>query len=250
ACFFDKETFGEDRLLPGMGSMPWADFLHKSPLAAKVRQEIPRLYTEKVDYLPELSRQQKRARLGTISYADFLTKVCKADPAVLPFFQTYSHDLFAVGIDAISALMCYQSGDDDYGASSYPGFQGMDLGEREKKEPYIFHFPDGNASIARLLVRSLIPQAIPGHTMEDLVTAKVDYSKLDMASSQSMAGIPLNTTVVRVRPVGEPKTAKEVEVAYMRGEKLQSVSAKACVLACYNAMIPYLCPELPEKPRA
>jgi len=245
ACFFDKETFGEDRLLPGMGSMPWADFLHKSPLAAKVRQEIARLYTEKVDYLPELSRQQKRARLGTISYADFLTKVCKADPAVLPFFQTYSHDLFAVGIDAISALMCYQSGDDDYGASSYPGFQGMDLGEREKKEPYIFHFPDGNASIARLLVRSLIPQAIPGHTMEDVVLARADYSPLDQ--SQSSVRIRLNSTVVKAQHTGEPGSAKPVEVTYVRDGKLQSATATSCILACYNGMVPYLCPELPEK---
>jgi spermidine dehydrogenase len=35
----------------------------------------------------------------------------------------------------------------------------------------------------------------------------------------------------------------------MRGGKLRSVTARACVLACYNAMIPYLCPELPEKQR-
>ena len=33
----------------------------------------------------------------------------------------------------------------------------------------------------------------------------------------------------------------------MRGGKLQSVQAGACVLACYNMMIPYLCPELPQK---
>jgi spermidine dehydrogenase len=33
----------------------------------------------------------------------------------------------------------------------------------------------------------------------------------------------------------------------MRGRKLQTVQAKACVLACYNGMIPYLCPDLPDK---
>jgi spermidine dehydrogenase len=88
-----------------------------------------------------LSREQKRAQLAKISYADFLTKICKANPAVLPFFQPYTHDLFAVGIDAVPAIACYESGD-DYGAISYPGFDGMDLGdETEKEEPYIFHFP-------------------------------------------------------------------------------------------------------------
>ena len=47
------------------------------------------------------------------------------------------------------------------------------------EEPYIYHFPDGNASIARLIVRSLIPAVAPGSTMEDIVTARFDYATLD-----------------------------------------------------------------------
>src|SRR5215831_11489141 len=182
ACFFDKETFAEDRLVPGMGSAPWPDFLSKTPLSERVRREIARLYTEKKDYLPGLSREEKQARLAKISYATFLTEVCQADPAVLPFFQSYTHDLFAVGIDAVSALACYRN-PDDYGAYQYAGFDGMELSGREKEEPYIFHFPDGNASIARLLVRSLVPGSIPGHTMEDVVTATAEYARLDQPSS-------------------------------------------------------------------
>ena len=65
--------------------------------------------------------------------------------------------------------------DDDYGSFTYAGFDGLGFPEHEKEEPYIFHFPDGNASVARLLVRSLIPAAMPGSTMEDVVTAKADY---------------------------------------------------------------------------
>jgi spermidine dehydrogenase len=243
--FFDKETFGEDRLVPGMGAMPWPEFLSKTPLTEKVRNEILRLYTTKRDYLPGLSREQKHARLAKISYAGFLTDVCNADPAVLPFFQTYTHDLFAVGIDAVSALACYRN-PDDYGACRYAGFDGMDLGEDDmKEEPYIFHFPDGNASIARLLVRFLIPGSIPGHTMDDIVTARADYGKLDQPSCP--VRIRLNSTAVRARHIGPSDSAKEVEVAYVEEGKLQSVKGKACVLACYNGMIPYLCPELSEK---
>jgi spermidine dehydrogenase len=246
ACFFDRETFGEDRLVLGMGSTPWTEFLGKAPLSAPVRRDVARVYAEKVDYLPGLSKQEKYARLAKISYADYLTKVCKLDPEALPFFQTYPHDLFGVGIDAVPALACFENGD-DYHSFTYPGFNGLNLGEVEKEEPYIFHFPDGNASIARLLVRSLIPGAIPGKTMDDVVLARADYSRLD--DSQASVRIRLNSTVVQVRHNGSIASAKDVGVSYMRGGKLQSVQASGCVLACYNMMIPYLCPELPQKQR-
>jgi spermidine dehydrogenase len=254
AAFFDKETFGEDRMLPGMNSTPWAEFLGKAPLSEAVRKEIARVYTEQVDYLPGLSREQKIATLSKISYREFLTKYCKLAPEALPFFQTFTHDLFCVGIESVPAYACYEAGD-DYGSFTYAGFDGLGLPEHEKEEPYIFHFPDGNASIARLLVRSLIPAAVPGGTMEDVVTAKADYSQLDRASSS--ARIRLNSTVVHVQhesatgdTTGAVKDsaqkAQKVKVTYMRGGKVFTVKGNYCVLACYNVMIPYICPELPD----
>ena len=244
ACFFDRETFGEDRLVAGMGSIPWLEFLGKSPLSEAVRHDIVRIYAERVDYLPGLSKDEKLARLAKISYAEYLARICKLTPDALPFFQTYPHDLFGVGIDAVSALACFENGD-DYQSFTYPGFDGLNLGKPEKAEPYIFHFPDGNASIARLLVRALIPNAIPGHTMDDVVLARADYSRLD--DEKQPIKIRLNSTAVQVRHNGSADSAKDVAVAYLRGGKLQTVQASACVLACYNVMIPYLCPELPQK---
>ncbi len=244
AAFFDKETFGADRLLTGMNATPWPEFLAQAPLSDGVRREIARVYTERVDYLPGLSKEEKLAKLEKISYADYLAKYCKLVPEALPFFQTFTHDLFCVGIEAVSAAACYEAGD-DYQSFTYPGFDGLGLPEREKEEPYIFHFPDGNATIARLLVRALVPGAVPGQTMDDVVTARADYSKLD--EENTAVRIRLNSTVVHVQHTKEPRASKALEVAYVRGGKLTSVQAKECVLACYNGMIPYICPELPEK---
>jgi spermidine dehydrogenase len=107
-----------------------------------------------------------------------------------------------------------------------------------------FHYPDGNASIARLLVRSLIPAAMPGRDARDIVTAVADYTKLDRP--ESPARVRLNSTALRVRNVG----SNEVEVIYSRGGALHRTSARRCVLAGWNTMIPYLCPDLPASQKA
>src|SRR5271169_264156 len=179
--FFDKETFGEDRLVKGEIASP--GFLEQAPLGEAARRDIRRLETDPIDYLPGLSSAEKKARLSRISYRDYLLDLVKVDPSVIPLYQARTHGEWGVGIDAVSALDVWPFG--------LPGFQGSKLDPGSAPHmgytaagyadggSYKFHFPDGNASIARLLVRSLIPQAVPGSTVEDVVTARIDYSGLD-----------------------------------------------------------------------
>ena len=246
--FLDKETFGADQLIVAAKGAPWQQLLAQSPLSPRVRSDIARIEEAKIDYLPGLTSTEKKALLSRMSYRDFLLNVVKADPGVIPFYQARTHGEWGVGIDAVSAL--------DVWAFHFPGFQGLNLDPGSAPHmgitpagyadggSYTFHFPDGNASIARLLVRDLIPDAVPGNSAEDVVTARIDYSRLDWPGSP--VRIRLGSTVVRVRNIGDRASSGAVEIAYFRGGEVYAVRAQACVLACWNMMIPYLCPELPE----
>jgi spermidine dehydrogenase len=247
AVFFDKETFAADRLVPQRGLRYFDiafvfDNVSQMPIAQAARKDLVRLQHASVDYLPGLNPDQKKSKLIKTSYKDFLLQYVKVHADVVKVFQTATHDLYAVGIDAVSAYDCAREG--------YPGFQGLKLPKSqeenpEQDEPYIFHFPDGNASIARILVRSLVSGALPGHDMEDIVTARANYARLDDASSP--VRIRLNSTAVKAMHIGDPATAREVEVTYVRAGKGHRIRGANCVLACYNMVIPYLCPEMPAR---
>jgi len=261
--FFNKETFGADKLTVGLslrggdesedGNSASKDlikrFLADAPISEQAKHDLDRLYHEPKDYYPGLTSDEKKAKLARISYARFLKEVAGVHEDVVKILQARPHGLFGLGIDAISAQ--------DAWGLNLPGFEAMKLDPapgkgmnrdaipNEEAEEYFFHFPDGNATIARLLVRKLIPDAIPGQSVADVILAKANYAELDKAASP--VRIRLNSTAVRVKHLGDAARAKEVEVSYARGGKVYTTRAKDCVLACWHVVIPYICEELPQK---
>ena len=236
---FDRHSFAEQKLVPGFRKTPWQEFAAQTPMTDQAQRDFVRLWTDERDYLPGKSRDEKLQVLSRTSYYDFLKNYVKVDQQVLEIYRRWGMSFWCVGIDEVPAtsVQSYDGG--------MPGLTHTlpRVGHRGD-EPYIFHFPDGNASVARLLVRSMNPEAVPGTTMEDVVTSRIDYSMLDREDAATR--IRLNSTVVNA---GHTRNSKAVDVTYVHDGHAHTVRAGKCILACYNSAIPYICGELPEKQR-
>lgn len=262
--FFDKETFGEDKLVAGREGLVPGDnqtsyitlpaelengvgdeeavshFLSRTPLPDHSRKEILELFCGDNDYLAGQSTGEKQIKLRSISYTDFLTDIVNASQESIDFFRMWRASYMGNGTDLTPALYAMRYG--------LPGAKGLGLVETLRSSGYQphsykedFHFPDGNASIARMLVRRLIPDVATGKSMHEIISAKFDYSKLDQASTP--VRLRLNSTAVHVRTIDD----STVEMTYVEGGEARRVRAKHCVMACYHAIIPHICPELPEQ---
>ena len=247
--FFNREAFGRDVLVAGeppganadeaarRNAKPLAEFVSAFPVSDASKAQIVALYTGGSDPLAGKSVAEKRGILKRTSYRDYLTKICGLSEEAANCFQGRPLGFFGLGSDAVPAAEARDLG--------YPGFAGLKLPSGANaawQEPYIYHFPDGNASIARLLVRSLIRGAAPGSSMDDVVAARFDYGALDRGGQP--VRIRLDSTCVHVSQV-----EGGARVAYVRDGALHRVEARHAVLACFHMMIPHLMPDLPAPQR-
>ncbi|TMK00892.1 MAG: spermidine dehydrogenase [Alphaproteobacteria bacterium] len=248
AVFFARETFGRDVLVPGeppgggiddasrriANGKPLSEFVAAFPISSASKAQLLALYDRGHDPLGGKTAQEKLETLKRTSYRDYLVRVCGCSEEVANCFQGRTLGFFGLGCDAVPAADARELG--------YPGFDGLGLPGRSAREPYIYHFPDGNASLARLLVRSLVPEVAPGQTMDDVVLARFDYDKLDR--SDQGVRIRLESTCVDVR-----NTPESVLIGYVRAGVPHRVEAKHAVLACFHMVIPHIMPELPVAQR-
>jgi spermidine dehydrogenase len=91
-------------------------------------------------------------------------------------------------------------------------------------------FPGGNATIARLMAKTLIPEAIDGqHDVESVCRNSVNFGALDASTNQSR--IRLASTVISVQHDGDSNIAKTVTVVYLKEGKLHRVKTRSVVMA-------------------
>ncbi|MCP2339669.1 NAD(P)/FAD-dependent oxidoreductase [Actinomadura rupiterrae] len=248
--FFTRDLFSGDHLAVMQDDTQTAQTLASAPMSEQAKAAFLALQDKPGDYLPGLPDEQKKLKLVELTYKQYLRDYAKMPDEVLNYLQTFTSDEWGFGIDAFGAI--------DAWAEDYPGFGGLKLNRTKQPykycgptvqlqwnedEPYIYHFPDGNNGICKLLIGQLIPNTGAPATMDAEPLARIDYTKLDVAGND--VRLRLGSPCVRVQHKGGGIDADEVEVDFDRGGKVYRAHAGHVVMACYNTMIPYLMQDLP-----
>lgn len=244
AIWFDAAHFGQDVLLPGVelrnsDLQALAEQVELFPVSAEGRASLKAFLTAKDDVLADLSDSQRQAYMHSTSYPDFLRQHFRMPEDAIQIFRNGPTGFMGIKAEYCSVAECITMG--------LPGAHALGVETRhdpgERHSP-VAMFPDGNASIARLLVRELIPQALPDMAADadahTIVTRRLDYSTLDQPGSR--VRLRLNSTVVHA--ANETGSAT-VNVSYVNNGKICRVPGQAAVMACYNRIIRHLVPELP-----
>ncbi len=237
--FFSQNYFGQSKVVhqqPERDNEKAREIIAQFPLSDEDKQTLTQLYLSPPDYFKGKSRRQREALALSISYYDFLVDYAKVSQGCIDYLQNLSSDYWGHDIRAVSLAEAWEF--------LYPGMQNCRLepANNEHSEPYIYHFPDGNASITRLIVRKLIPSALSGNTMEDIVMAKLDYHSLDKAENH--VRIRLNTSALRIENLDNHTVAIALQ---SKDGKLYRVNASKCIYAGHAALAQRIMPQMPQK---
>ena len=249
--YFNKKVFGEDKVVkhPYCNYPNYVEGLQGAKISNKeAAQQAPLSKTGKEQLLRVLNgglhtlkvpKEELRNYTRTHFYFDYLKDTLGVDdPEVLRMARHSGLDWGSTGTELMSIATARSCG--------AMGFEPVAVFDEDN--PYIYHFPDGNAGVTRALVKWLIPGVAKGNNAEELVLAKFNYAKLDKSSNTTR--IRLNSTVVNVEHGEEPRNSSNVTVNYISDNESYQVKGKGVVMACYNMIIPHIVSGLPEEQSA
>ncbi|MEO1043378.1 MAG: NAD(P)-binding protein [Pseudomonadota bacterium] len=210
------------------------------PYAQDQKDRIRTLVSGEWDYLAGRSISERAQYMSSTSYHQFLREKVGLSEETMVLFDPTLRLGFGVGGEGLSVTEALESGAPGLRAVGWP-WALADKALVDVEDPYdAMVFADGNASVARLLVRQMIPDVAEGSSMDDITLARFDYSKLDVEGAP--VRLRLNSTAVEVKEVGDG-----VDIAYVhRSGDAKRVRARHAILACYNNIIPHLCPDMPQ----
>ena len=228
------------------GRGDYATAVRQLPISADEQDRLIAFFGGAEDFLNDLSLGEQFDYISSVSYNRFLMdKVGLSQQSIAMFdghllvlngvsgWQHTVLEAISAGAPGLRAMGWVTNFVDSLAAMMIGGVAEIRM------------FPDGNASVARLIVQKLIPNVAPDmQGIADVAVAQFNYGALDR-ENQSVR-LRLNSTVVGVRETADDS----VVVEYVRGGNSLSVTASHCVLACYNNLIPHLCPEMSEQQKA
>jgi len=238
AMWFDETTYGVNRLVTSfnLSAKLTTEDIDKIPISDAGRDSLKRFY-DSAPSLEDWTEAEAEDLLSSISYPDFLRQYGGLTEDAVQLFDKEEHGSWGLEMRAISAAEAMWEG--------YPGAHlfGEDWSEDSFGYP-VAMWPDGNASLVRLMVAKLVPQSAPNAAAENVAMTQFDYSALDRENTN--VRLRLNSTVVGVN-----NTDQGVSVTYASSEgELKQVSARHSVLACYHSIIPHLCPAMSDTQKA
>jgi len=194
---------------------PWGKKLEGAPISPKAREELLRTQSPVSSaQVPKYRGDAISRRLDSITLEQHLIeKYHISRETVRTFLTPDEGGGFGLGPDALSGYTAYAF--DAFGPTLDEGNQ---------------MFPDGNSGIARLIVKTLIPESFRGeHSLEDVCRNQINFDALDR--SGAAARIRLDSTAVWVKHEGEPEKSGFVTILYTRGGKLYRIRARSVVMA-------------------
>lgn len=234
-------TVGGNWLAAMFGGKDYEKSVRALPLPEVEQDKLINFFAGHQDCLDDLSLSEKWEYINTTSYNRYLVDKVGLDESTLPIMNAILIHLNGVSGWNLTVLEGLTLGGTGIKSMGWVGKATAMLAEVTlSKLLSVDMFPDGNASVARLLVQKLIPAVAPDmQGREDVVITRFNYGALDRETNTTR--LRLNSTAVGVR-----NNDNQVEVDYVQQGKAQRVTADHCVLACYNALIPHLCPEMPD----
>jgi len=266
--YFNKQSFGQDKVVkhpfcdyPGFvegllrTTLSDEEAVQQTPLSEKGKEQLLRVL-KGGQHVLKLPKEELREYIRTHSYFDYLQNTLGVDdPGVLKMARRTNMDYGGGGTDMMNirqALSSGSMGSDPYDAwkdalpeGAYQEYVNKGGDAYNVRYPFIEHYPDGNATLARSLVKKMIPNVGPGKNAEEIVVSKFDYAELDKSSNS--ARVRLNSTVVNVQHGGDPNSSSDVFVNYINDGNSYQVKAKGVVMACYSMMTPHIIPDLPKE---
>jgi len=245
AMFFDADTYGRDVLVQDFSfragrETALDDAIDRFPISNASRESLKAFYARRDNVFAGKSEREVKELLKRISYTEFLKQYGDLTDEAASLFVRVTHGYAGVGADSLSAAECIGASVPMMHLLGSPHLSGSGATDAGGD---VAMFPDGNASIARLLVRALIPAVAPHADASNLALARFDYSKLDVADTP--VRLRLESTVINVANRDDG-----TGITYVNDGRVLRISAKHSVLACYHSIIPHLCPELPEEQKA